>query len=79
MSRKLLIAAAVVLVAGTAWLAKLRNDHPSLADWSEHVIPVITGATDGAVTVRYYGVSTLVFSDGEETVIVDGFQLLRRR
>jgi L-ascorbate metabolism protein UlaG (beta-lactamase superfamily) len=73
MSKKLLIAAAVVLVAGTAWLAKLRNDHPSLADWSEHVLPAATGAQDGAVTVRYYGVSTLVFSDGDETVIVDGF------
>jgi L-ascorbate metabolism protein UlaG (beta-lactamase superfamily) len=73
MRRKLLIAAAIVLVAAAAWLAKLRNDHPSLDAWNEHVLPAAADVEDGAVTVRYYGVSTLVFSDGDETVIIDGF------
>ena len=71
--RKLLIAASVLAVVGAAWLGMRRYDHPSLAAWDTYVLPATSSDTGRSVKVRYYGVSTLIFSDGDNVVIVDGF------
>lgn len=66
------ITLAVVIVVGAAAGAWLLRDRPSLRaiDWP----PLAIGepAAD-AVTVTWFGVSTLLFDDGETQVLIDGF------
>lgn len=67
------LAFAVVLLAaaGTAWfLLTSYVDAPVDPAWA---IEGSTSIPDGAVTVRYTGTSTLVFSDGETVLILDGW------
>jgi L-ascorbate metabolism protein UlaG (beta-lactamase superfamily) len=64
---------AVLVVVGAAWVGMLRYDHPSLAAWEPHVLPEASPEMRESVKVRYYGVSTLMFSDGDNVIIIDGF------
>jgi len=60
----------LLLAAGLAWMLLLYEDPPLDPAWT------VAGSDDipaGAVTVRFTGTSTLLFSDGETDWMVDGW------
>lgn len=75
--RIFLISAGIVaaaLAAGTAWLLRRLNDHPSLDDYSGHVLRAAANTrSDPQVTVAFLGVTTLLIDDGETQLMTDGF------
>jgi L-ascorbate metabolism protein UlaG (beta-lactamase superfamily) len=65
-----------VLVCGVALIAGLWNDRPELGDvnWSTHdSLSASTEVVDGTVTVTWFGVTTMLFDDGETQILIDGF------
>ena len=72
-AKRLLVAAlglALLLAAGLAWLLLFYKSPPVDPAWA------LEGSSDipaGAVTVRFTGTSTLLFSDGETSWMVDGW------
>lgn len=63
---------AVLAVVAPAWLAYRWNDRPSLDPYRNYFLP--TAPDDGrGLRVTFLGVSTLLFSDGETDILVDGF------
>ena len=66
----LVILIVLVLAMGLAWLLLLYKSPPVDPAWA------VSGSTQipaGAVTVRFTGTSTLLFSDGETNWMVDGW------
>lgn len=58
-------------LAGSAWLTYQLNNDPPLAPYAERLLPAaVAGA---GLRVTFLGVSTLLFDDGENAIITDGF------
>jgi L-ascorbate metabolism protein UlaG (beta-lactamase superfamily) len=70
--RRFTIVTVVVVLVATALLVAIWRDRPSLdtVDWPPY--PPIQAAAD-SVTVTWFGVTTLLFDDGETQILVDGF------
>lgn len=70
-TRRAALALAAVLVLATAFLVVQAQRHPSFEDFRSLTLPPAPpGAT---VTVRFAGVATLLFDDGETAWMTDGF------
>ena len=71
-AKRTVITLAATIVLGAAAIAWILGDRPSLADvdWAS---PTITEAPDDSVTVTWFGVTTLLFDDGETQILIDGF------
>ena len=70
--RRLLIALLLVVLAATGWGAVVLRDRPSLEPWAGLRMRTASPPTAG-VRVTHAGVSTLVITDGETTILTDGF------
>jgi L-ascorbate metabolism protein UlaG (beta-lactamase superfamily) len=72
--RRLLIALLLLLAAAAAWLLYRLNDRPSLepyaALWLEGAPVAVPGPR---VTVTFLGVATVLISDGQTSLMTDGF------
>lgn len=71
--RIIVLGLAALLAVGLAAAVYLLNTYqppPVDPDWA---VPAASEIPDGAVTVRYTGTATLVFSDGETTWMTDGW------
>jgi len=66
------VAAVVVVTVGSAALVWLWRDRPSLADIDWPPYPPAE-SVPGAVAVTWFGVTTLLFDDGETQLLIDGF------
>lgn len=62
---------ALLLAAGVAYIATQSQRRPPLAPHAGLVLPAAPTGT--AVTVKFAGVCTLLFDDGETAVMTDGF------
>jgi L-ascorbate metabolism protein UlaG (beta-lactamase superfamily) len=67
-----IVALVVLIVLGTTAYYLLGTYEPTPVDPSWEATPT-TAVPEGAVTVRWTGTSTLVFSDGETTWMTDGW------
>lgn len=75
-SKRFALGIAALLLGAVVITTALMNDRPNIADLNWPTYPAIDSpreATDGAVTVTWLGVSTLLFDDGETQILVDGF------
>jgi L-ascorbate metabolism protein UlaG (beta-lactamase superfamily) len=70
--RKAVIASAALVVTVTLLGAWLLHNRPSLENLGQSVPPLDELPAD-SVTVTWFGVSTLLFDDGETQVLIDGF------
>jgi L-ascorbate metabolism protein UlaG (beta-lactamase superfamily) len=70
--RRLLIALLLVVLAAVGGVAALLRDRPSLDRWARLRLPAASADAPG-VRVTHAGVSTLVITDGETTLLTDGF------
>lgn len=72
--RRLLLAVLALLLLGAGWLAWRLNDHPSLEPYANLWLASADEKAAGPrVTVTYFGVATLLISDGETSLLTDGF------
>lgn len=72
--RRALALLALLLIAAALWLGLQSQRRPSLEPYQHLTLPTNTGAAPaGRLRVRFAGVSTLVFDDGETAWISDGF------
>jgi L-ascorbate metabolism protein UlaG (beta-lactamase superfamily) len=55
-----------------SWLTDRFRQRPALERYSDRVFPAASSAPD-ALRVRFFGVSTLLFSDGKTSILIDGF------
>lgn len=71
-ARRTAIAGAAIVVVGSVAVVWLWRDRESLQtiDWQPY--PSIAPTLD-AVTVTWFGVTTLLFDDGETQILIDGF------
>jgi L-ascorbate metabolism protein UlaG (beta-lactamase superfamily) len=69
---KLLLLAVGVIVGALAWLAWQLNHPAPLAQEDEIWLPA-ADAHPGELRVRFLGVATLLFDDGETALLTDGF------
>ncbi len=60
----------IALLLGAGWILFRINDSPSFEPYAERVLPTRRGE---GVRVNFLGVSTVVISDGETTLMTDGF------
>jgi L-ascorbate metabolism protein UlaG (beta-lactamase superfamily) len=65
-----LVAVLAIVLAAAVYLLNTYQAAPVDPDWA---VAGTTDLPDGAVTVRFTGTSTLVFSDGETTFMTDGW------
>jgi L-ascorbate metabolism protein UlaG (beta-lactamase superfamily) len=75
-SRRAALVSGAVLVCSVALVAGLWNDRPELGDvkWPTHdSLNASTEVVDGTVTVTWFGVTTMLFDDGETQILIDGF------
>lgn len=63
---------ALIVLAGAGWVLVQVRKHPSLAAFEPLKLPAAAPAA-GALRVRFAGVATLLFDDGETAWITDGF------
>lgn len=72
--RRLLLAVLVLLALGGGWLLHRLNDRPSLDPYASLWLASQADAAPGPrVTASFLGVSTLLLSDGETSLMTDGF------
>jgi L-ascorbate metabolism protein UlaG (beta-lactamase superfamily) len=72
--RRVLLALLVLLALGAGWLLYRLNDRPSLDPYASLWLASPAGAAAGPhVTVTFLGVTTLLISDGETSLMTDGF------
>ena len=71
-AKRAAVAIAGIVIVGSVVLVWLWRDRPDLEaiDWPPY--PTIAPTLD-AVTVTWFGVSTLLFDDGEQQILIDGF------
>jgi L-ascorbate metabolism protein UlaG (beta-lactamase superfamily) len=69
-----LLALLVLLVLGAGWLLYRLNDRPSLEPYASLWLANAAGSPPGPrVVVSFLGVTTLLISDGETSLMTDGF------
>lgn len=66
-----LLGVAVLTAVVAGWLSHAWNDRPSLAAYQALLLP--PAEEDAGLRVRFMGVSTLLFEDGETAILIDGF------
>jgi L-ascorbate metabolism protein UlaG (beta-lactamase superfamily) len=72
--RRLLITVLVLLALGAGWLLYRLNDRPSLDAYASFALASRDDAAPGPhVSVSFLGVSTLLISDDETSLMTDGF------
>ena len=72
--RRVLLALLVLLALGAGWLLYRLNDRPSLEPYASLWLASPAGDAPGPrVTVTFLGVATLLISDGETSLMTDGF------
>lgn len=71
-AKRIAIGLAAVVVLGSALIALLLHDRPSLDDIDWQPYPEFESRPD-AVTLTWLGVTTLLFDDGETQILIDGF------
>jgi L-ascorbate metabolism protein UlaG (beta-lactamase superfamily) len=72
--RRALLAVLALLALGAGWLFYRLNDRPSLAPYENLWLESADEKAPGPhVTVTYFGVATLLISDGETSILTDGF------
>jgi L-ascorbate metabolism protein UlaG (beta-lactamase superfamily) len=72
--RTLLLAVLTLLVLGAGWLLYGLNDRPSLEPYASLWLASPADSEPGPrVTVTFLGVATLLISDGETSLMTDGF------
>jgi L-ascorbate metabolism protein UlaG (beta-lactamase superfamily) len=72
--RRLLLALLVLVVVACAWVVQRLTDHPSLEPYAPLWLASAEPAPAGPrVTVTFLGVTTLLISDGETSILTDGF------
>jgi hypothetical protein len=72
--RRVLLALLILLALGAGWLLYRLNDRPSLDPYASLWLTSPAAAAPGArVTVTFLGVATLLISDGESSLLTDGF------
>ena len=59
------------MALGLGWLEYRLHQHPSLAAWEDRRLPAASGGRE--LTVRFLGVTSLLFDDGETRIMTDGF------
>ncbi|MCI0518347.1 MAG: MBL fold metallo-hydrolase [Woeseiaceae bacterium] len=69
--RTIAILMALLAVAATVVLARLWQNRAELADLGWSVASPAEGAA-GSVTVTWFGISTLLFDDGQTQILIDG-------
>ncbi|MGH8808989.1 MAG: MBL fold metallo-hydrolase, partial [Noviherbaspirillum sp.] len=70
--KPVLAALGVVVLAALAWVTWQLNHPPALARYAAQWLPAAEPQS-GALRVRFLGVSTLLFDDGETAILTDGF------
>lgn len=76
MPRLVVRALVVLLIAAAAlavWVAHGLNDHPSLDPYRALELPPAPPIAGGDVRLTFLGVSTVLVSDGETALLIDGF------
>ncbi len=72
--RRLLLAVLALLLLGAGWVAWRLADHPSLEPYAGLWLESAGESASGAhVSVTFFGVATLLISDGETSFMTDGF------
>jgi hypothetical protein len=72
--RRVLLALLVLLALGAGWLLYRLNDRPSLEPYASLWLASPPGDAPGPrVTITFLGVTTLLISDGETSLMTDGF------
>ena len=64
---------AVLLAATGGWVSWRLNDHPGLAPYADLMLQPRVDTDIPAVRVTFLGVSTLLVSDGQTSLLTDGF------
>lgn len=72
MIKRLLLSAFLLLVLAGGWAAWKLNDRPVLEPYAGLFLPPSTTGR-AELRLRFFGVSTLVFDDGNTAVMTDGF------
>jgi L-ascorbate metabolism protein UlaG (beta-lactamase superfamily) len=71
--KRVLLALLVLLALGAGWLLFRLNDRPSLEPYSALWLASPVAVEGPRVTVSFLGVATLLISDGETSLMTDGF------
>ncbi len=72
--RRVLLAALALLLLGAGWLFHRLNDRPSLEPYEKLWLASADEKAPGPqVSVTFFGVATLRISDGETSIMTDGF------
>jgi L-ascorbate metabolism protein UlaG (beta-lactamase superfamily) len=71
--KRVLLALLVLLALGAGWLLYRLNDRPSLAPYASLWLASPAAVEGTRVTVSFLGVTTLLISDGETSLMTDGF------
>lgn len=71
--RRTLLALALLLTAAALFVWHGLRSRPDIAAWQHLTLPAAKSAEPGQLRVRFAGVSTLVFDDGETVWMTDGF------
>ena len=72
--RRLLLAVLALLLLGAGWVAYSLNDRPSLEPYEGLWLESADESAAGPhVSVTFFGVATLLISDGETSIMTDGF------
>jgi L-ascorbate metabolism protein UlaG (beta-lactamase superfamily) len=75
-SKRAALVIVAVVVCSSALVTGLWNDRPELDDvkWPAHdSFDTSTEVAEGTVTAIWFGVTTLLFDDGETQILIDGF------
>jgi L-ascorbate metabolism protein UlaG (beta-lactamase superfamily) len=70
---KIIFLIVAVLALSSAALAGYRSKHASTLDSYAHITSTVAPAKSGELHVTFFGVSTLLFEDGKNSILIDGF------
>jgi L-ascorbate metabolism protein UlaG (beta-lactamase superfamily) len=75
-SRRAALVLAAIVIFGSILMVSLWNNRPALSDvnWpAATLVEAPLEMTEGTVTVIWFGVTTMLFDDGETQILIDGF------
>ena len=73
MFKKVMIVFTLILLAGLGLLMALARSHPDLSKYSDLRIPASAENSAAPFNVQFLGVSSILISDGKNTILTDGF------